>query len=91
MKKVSVYRNKQAGSHTSSRLYLSRRQVLGRMPIESFTGIKYFNIILLEWTTEYMSSIMKKMMHNFNVVQDNVQGERIQEKHYLIFNEFFDD
>jgi len=32
--------------HTSSRLYFSKRLLLGNIPIESFTGIRCFSIIL---------------------------------------------
>lgn len=37
-----------SGKRTSFRLYFWRSWVLGKIPIESFTGIKYLSIILLQ-------------------------------------------
>lgn len=42
----SVLVRKKGG--TSIRLYFSRSDILGNMPIESFTGIRYFKIILFK-------------------------------------------
>lgn len=48
--------------HTSTKLYFSKSQSSGKMPIESFTGIRYFNIILhsseqkCEWYNAYQIS-----------------------------------
>ncbi|MFS7965387.1 hypothetical protein Hanom_Chr09g00761661 [Helianthus anomalus] len=41
---------------TSTRLYFSRSDFLGKIPIESFTGTKYFKIILYQQTLHKLSS-----------------------------------